>query len=139
MGERGAYLGRQLDLTGERPDVHDGAALLGVPAYVFTDPERPPVVSSAGTPERALEDGLERSLLRWQARTARQSAYADATPHWYDAADHAAVRVMAEALRAAGHVPVAVPLRHDAEAVALLPFVAQIVLREARGGDGDDD
>ncbi len=139
MGERGAYLGRQLDLTGERPDVHEGAALLDVPAYVFTDPGRTPVVSSAGTPERALEDGLERSLLRWQARTARQSAYADAAPHWYDAADHAAVRVMAEALRAAGHVPVAVPLRHDAEAVALLPFVAQIVLREARGGDGDDD
>lgn len=46
---------------------------------------------------------------------------------------------MAGALRAAGHVPVAVPLRHDPEAAALLPFVAQIVLLDARGGDRGDD
>ncbi|MEE6257635.1 hypothetical protein [Plantactinospora sonchi] len=38
---------------------------------------------------------------------------------------------LVDALRAAGHVPVAVPLHHDPEAVRILPFLVRVVLRNA--------
>ncbi|WP_248963618.1 hypothetical protein [Sphaerisporangium perillae] len=122
-------LARQLALAGEAPDVRDCTSMLGVPALAFTVPGHPPLVSAAATAQAALRDGLERLLLRRQSRTERQSAYSGARPLWAPPGDPAeAVRVMAAALRAAGRVPVAVPLDGDPEAARLLPFVTQVVL-----------
>ncbi|MEU9834714.1 hypothetical protein AB0D67_24555 [Streptosporangium sp. NPDC048047] len=124
---------RQLALAGEPPDVRERTSVLGVPAHSLTvpgiAPGGPVLVSAAGTAPDSLREGLERLLLRVQARTTGQSAYADARPLWAPPGDAAeAVRVMTGALRAAGAVPVVVPLDHDPAAAGLLPYVAQVVL-----------
>lgn len=132
------HLGRQLELTGEAVEVRDATAALGVPAFRFGVPGRPAVVSAAATHAAALLDGRERVLLGWQARTTGQLAYADPGPTRFPG--HAAgdpppddpygVRLMAEALRATGRVPVAIPLDHDPELARLLPFLVQVVLAD---------
>ncbi|MEO3805419.1 hypothetical protein [Nonomuraea sp. B1E8] len=120
---------RQLTLAGETPRIRDHTAVLGVPAVALTVPGREALVSVAATVPDALRDGLERLLLRWQSRTTRQHAYAEARPLWPPDGDHfRAVRTMAGALRRAGKVPVAVPLDGDPEAARLLPFVTRVVL-----------
>ncbi|MFC4534183.1 hypothetical protein [Sphaerisporangium dianthi] len=122
-------LARRLELAGEPLDVRDCTSVLGVPAHVLAVPGRPFLVSAAATAHDALHDGLERLLLLWQSRTELQSAYSGARPLWAPSGDPAqAVRVMTDALRAAGRVPVAVPLDGDPEASRLLPFVTQVVL-----------
>ncbi|MEV0828388.1 hypothetical protein [Nonomuraea rubra] len=120
---------RQLVLAGETPHLRDHTTFLGAPAITLTTPALGTVVSVSGTVADALRDGLERLLLRWQSRTARQPAYATAHPLWPPDGDPAeAVRAMAGALRRAGMVPVAVPLDGDPEAARLLPFVTRVVL-----------
>ncbi|SDL92961.1 hypothetical protein [Nonomuraea jiangxiensis] len=120
---------RQLVLAGEPPWVRDHTPVLGVPAFSLTVPGQETVVSVAATAPAALRDGLERLLLRWQSRTARQHAYAEARPFWPPDGDAPeAVRTMAGALRRAGKVPVAVPLDEDPEAARLLPFVTYVAL-----------
>ncbi|MEV1179370.1 hypothetical protein, partial [Nonomuraea sp. NPDC049784] len=120
---------RQLILAGETPRVRDHTAVLGVPAVSLAVPGRGALVSVAATVPVALRDGLERLLLRWQSRTARQHAYAEARPLWAPDGDPSeAVRMMAGALRRAGKVPVAVPLHGDPEAARLLPFLTRVAL-----------
>lgn len=122
-----AHLLHLLRAAGERPQVRDLTGVLRLPAYAVTCGS---VVSvaCATTPVVALRDALERALLAWQSRTARQPAYADPAPSWWveDAAPE--WKVLAEALREAGHVPVVVPLHHDAAAAELLPYVVRVVL-----------
>ncbi|MET8146133.1 YcaO-like family protein [Sphaerisporangium sp. NPDC005288] len=122
-------LARRLRLAGVPLDVRDCTSILGVPAHAFTVPGGAVLVSAAATAQAALRDGLERLLLAWQSRAERQSAYSAARPLWAPSGDpEEAVRVMTRALRAAGRVPVAVPLDGDPEASRLLPFVTQVVL-----------
>ncbi|MET8862775.1 hypothetical protein ABZW11_07435 [Nonomuraea sp. NPDC004580] len=116
---------RQLALAGESPDVHDHTAVLGVPAVALAVPGQEVLVSVGPTLTDAVRDGLERLLLRWQSPALGGRLH----PLWPPGGDPvAAVRVMAGALRRAGKVPVAVPLRGDPEVSRRLPFVARVVL-----------
>lgn len=132
------HMGRQLELTGDPVEIRDATAALGVPAFRFGVPGRPAVVSAAATRAAALLDGRERVLLGWQAHTSGQIAYADpgplrcAGPVTGDLPpdDPYGVRILAEALRAAGRNPVAIPLDHDPGLARLLPFVVQVVLAD---------
>lgn len=116
-----------LHTAGERPEVRDLTGVLRLPAYAVACGSAISV-ACATTPVSALRDALERALLTWQARTTRQSAYADPAPSWWAEEEPPEWKVLAEALRAAGHVPVAAPLHHDAAAAELLPYVVRVVL-----------
>jgi hypothetical protein len=124
------HLTRLLATAGADVTVLDLTSVLDLPGYAFALDGRHVAVSCAPSALAALHDGLERTLLAWQARAERQPAYAAAAPRWIDAGGEAAVVRLAEALLAAGRRPVAVPLDRDAEATRQLPFLVRVVLRD---------
>jgi len=116
-----------LHTAGELPEVRDLTGVLRLPAYAVACGSAISV-ACATTPVLALRDALERALLTWQARTARQPVYADPAPSWWAEEEPPEWKILAEALRTAGHVPVVTLLHHDAAAAELLPYVVQVVL-----------
>ncbi|MCA2221929.1 hypothetical protein [Nonomuraea aurantiaca] len=71
---------------------------------------------------------LEQAAARARRDEAQQPAYADPAPSWWAGEEPPEWKLLAEALQAAGHVPVVVPMHHDAAAVELLPYVVRVVL-----------
>ncbi|MEU4232923.1 hypothetical protein AB0F17_52265 [Nonomuraea sp. NPDC026600] len=122
-----AHLLHLLRTAGERPEIRDFTSVLRLPAYAVACGSAVSV-ACATTPVQALRDALERALLAWQARTARQPAYADPAPPWWVEEEEPEWKVLAEALREAGYVPVVTPLHHDPAAAELLPYVVRVVL-----------
>ncbi|MEV6158627.1 hypothetical protein AB0L53_50705 [Nonomuraea sp. NPDC052129] len=116
-----------LRTAGERLEIRDLTGVLQIPAYAVAYGSAISV-ACATTPVPALRDAVERALLAWQARTARQPAYADPVPSWWAGEEPPEWKLIAEALQAAGHVPVVVPMHHDAAAAELLPYVVRVVL-----------
>ncbi|WP_433518723.1 hypothetical protein ACQP2T_26430 [Nonomuraea sp. CA-143628] len=122
-----AHLLALLRTAGERLEIRDLTGVLQIPAYAVAYGSAISV-ACATTPGLALRDAVERALLAWQARTARQPAYADPVPSWWAGEEPPEWKLLAEALQAAGHVPVVVPMHHDAAAAELLPYVVRVVL-----------
>jgi hypothetical protein len=137
--EQATNLLRLVQATDQRVSVDDLSGILGLPAFAFrADADAGPVVlTCAATAAEALRDGLERTLLFWQARTERQPALWTSAGLWPvepqvprpggpDADPRC--RVLTGALRLAGQVPVAVPITQDRQARDLLPYVVHVVL-----------
>ncbi|MEU7837743.1 hypothetical protein [Nonomuraea sp. NPDC049129] len=122
-----AYLLALLRTAGERLEIRDLTGVLQIPAYAVACGSAISM-ACASTPVLALRDAVERALLAWQARTARQPAYGDPVPSWWAGEEPPEWKLLAEALQAAGHVPVVVPMHQDAAAVELLPYVVRVVL-----------
>lgn len=126
-----------LRVTEQRVSLYDLSSILGLAAFAFHTDADPVVVTCAATAAEALRDGLERTVLGWQARTEcfalpRTSAslwpVEQQTPQAGDPEVDPRCRVLTGALRRAGHVPVAVPITPDRQARTLLPYVVQVVL-----------
>ncbi|WP_129842989.1 hypothetical protein [Streptomyces sp. RFCAC02] len=122
---RAAELRRLLAAAGAEPSVRDLTPPLGLPAFAFLQAGRTVALTCAATPDDAVADGLERVLARWQ--TGDGAATAGPVPWPVGGDPAAAVPVLAEALRRAGRVPVAVPLA-DGHA---LPFTVAVVSADA--------
>ncbi|MGH3885912.1 MAG: hypothetical protein ACRDSZ_04955 [Pseudonocardiaceae bacterium] len=136
--EQAAHLLRLVQAADQRVRVTDLSGILKLPAFAFRTGADPVVLTCAATAAEALRDGLERILLRWQARTEggmplpRASAVLwpvepPPPPAGGPGADPRC-RVLTGALRRAGQRPVAVPITQDRQARSLLPYVVQVVL-----------
>ncbi|MFE9574431.1 hypothetical protein ACFYMW_38970 [Streptomyces sp. NPDC006692] len=132
---------RFLDLlaaSGETLTAHTVDAPAGVHLYAFRLGAEPTdlVEHGAGfTAAEAVEAGLGRLLLAWQARNAGQSEYAPSpavnlrTSSAADTrADEPRYRALVEALHRAGSAAVAVPLDGDPAVHEVLPYLVRVVL-----------
>jgi hypothetical protein len=116
--------------------VRDVTGPLGVPVYGFEVAGQVVAYSAAATVVEALRDGWEQVLLAGQRRTGDGAAPAPRPlpqPRRRSSsvvAPRPAVPAgrLVTALRAAGHVPVVVPLDHDPEVTRLLPVVVRVLL-----------
>ncbi|MGH3800572.1 MAG: hypothetical protein ACRDTD_10640, partial [Pseudonocardiaceae bacterium] len=136
--EQAAHLLRLVQAADQRVRVTDLSGILKLPAFAFRTGADPVVLTCAATAAEALRDGLERILLRWQARTEGGMPLPRASvtlwpvepqppPAGGPGADPRC-RVLTGALRRAGQRPVAVPITQDRQARSLLPYVVQVVL-----------
>jgi hypothetical protein len=131
--EHASYLLRLLHAAGQHVSVTDLSGVLGLPAFAcHPDPAAHPVLTCAATQTEALRDGLERTVLRWQAGdeglpVTRWSVEVD-EPRSGGPGDDPRCRILTNALHRAGQVPLAVPLTPDREARTVLPYVVQVVL-----------
>ncbi|MFD9686028.1 hypothetical protein ACFXPX_17245 [Kitasatospora sp. NPDC059146] len=130
-----------LAIVEESFEVHDLSGLLGLPTFAFTTPAGTVAHVSDLDVAAALEQGLERTLLAYQARATEQPAYAPAPvpelpPHLRATAapERAAAprsvtleEAVAGLTREGGRV-VAVPLDHDAAVAGACPFVVRAVV-----------
>ncbi|NUQ96854.1 MAG: hypothetical protein HOY79_09905 [Streptomyces sp.] len=138
-GER--YL-KLLGIVEQSFEVHDLSGLLGLPTFAFTTPTGTVAYVSDLEAGVALEQGLERTLLAYQARVTDQPGYAPAPvpelpvalrgPAAEDAAgarprSATLEEVVAGLTREGGRV-VAVPLDHDASVARACPFVVRAVV-----------
>lgn len=133
-------LSRLLTAAREPVEVYDLTDLLGVPACAVLTGAVTVALTCGTTMTDALGTGLERALLAWQARSENQPDYAPpAVPQLGErlrapavspplSGEDAGTTSVGDALRAAGHTPVVVPLDHDPEATRILPYVVQVVL-----------
>ncbi|WP_181615139.1 hypothetical protein [Nonomuraea soli] len=113
---------KQLTLAGELPEVGDATAAAGFPAYVWSVPGEPPLVSTGLTSRAALRDGLERVLLRWQHGVIWERSH-----RWGD--DPSITRDDLDRLaKALPGTPVVVPLHHDRDVARILPHLVQVVI-----------
>jgi hypothetical protein len=131
---------RLLTAAREPVEVYDLRDLLGLPACAVLAGAVTVALTCGTTMTDALGTGLERALLAWQARSENQPDYAPpAVPQLGErlrapAVSHlpsredAGITSLVDALRAAGHTPVVVPLDHDPEATRILPYVLRVVL-----------
>lgn len=135
--EQATHLLRLMHAADQRVSVTDLSGILGLPAFAFHTDADPAVLTCAATTAEALRDGLERTVLRWQARTEglpsprTSAALWPVEPHAPRAGGPSTdprCRVLTSALRLAGHVPVAVPITQDRQARSLLPYVVHVVL-----------
>jgi hypothetical protein len=135
--EQATHLLRLLRAADQRISVTDLSGILGLTAFAFHTDAEAVVHSCAATAAEALRDGLERTVLRWQARTEGQPSPCTSAARWPveprpprsggPGADPRC-RVLTDALRRAGHAPLAVPITRDRQARILLPYVVQVVL-----------
>ncbi len=131
-----------LAIVDESFEVHDLSGLLGLPTFAFTTPAGTVAYVSDLDAAVALEQGLERTLLAYQARATEQPGYAPAPvpelpAHLRGTADQgvagawprsvALEEVVAGLTRDGGRV-VAVPLDHDAAVARSCPFVVRAVV-----------
>lgn len=140
LDSRGDSYRTLLTATGRQVSVHDVTGPLGVPTMVGYLESTASACGSAMTWANALTETLEQLLLRHQAESNRQDAYVPAPtpaipPHRRGSAALPATRVgdldiatVASRLDALGHHPVAVPLDHDSEVNALIPYTVHVVL-----------
>lgn len=135
--EQATQLLNLLHAADQRVRVTDLSGVLGLPAFAFRTGADPVVVTCAATVAEALRDGLERTVLHWQAHFGGQPAPQVSPARWPvelqapqtggpDA--DARCRVLSSVLSLAGHVPVAVPISQDRQARSLLPYVVQVLL-----------
>ncbi|MGH4000512.1 MAG: hypothetical protein ACRDTJ_23965, partial [Pseudonocardiaceae bacterium] len=138
--ERVLRLLRLLTAAREPVEVYDLQDLLGLPACAVLTGAVTVALSCGNTMADAVGTGLKRALLAWQARNENQPDYAPpavpqlgerlrapAVSHSLSGGD-AGTTSLVDALRAAGHTPVVVPLDHDPEATRILPYIVQVVL-----------
>ncbi|MFI9363534.1 hypothetical protein ACIG5E_21140 [Kitasatospora sp. NPDC053057] len=131
-----------LAIVDESFEVHDLSGLLGLPTFAFTTPAGTVAYVSDLDAAVALEQGLERALLAYQARATDQPGYAPAPVpelpgHLRGTAAQEAAgawprsvtleEVVAWLTRDGGRV-VAVPLDHDAALARSCPFVVRAVV-----------
>ncbi len=137
--EQATHLLRLVHATDQRVNVTDLSAILGLPAFALrTDADADPaVLTCAATAAEALRDALERTVLRWQARTEGMPSPRTSAALWPLAPPASQAggadprcHMLTDALRRAGHVPVVVPITQDRQARSLLPYVVQVVLRD---------
>ncbi len=137
LTERATRYRKLLEIVDQSFVVHDLSELLGLPTFAFTTPTGTVAYASDLEVAVALEQGLERTLLAYQARATEQPGYAPAIvpelpmhlrgtagarPRSVTLAD-----VVARLTQEGGRV-VAVPLDHDASLARLSPFVARAVV-----------
>ncbi|MEO7196758.1 MAG: hypothetical protein ABIZ05_18375 [Pseudonocardiaceae bacterium] len=147
--ERVFRLLRLLTAAREPVEVYDLSGLLGLSACAVLVGGATVALTCGTTMAGAVGTGLERALLAWQARRENQPDYAPpvvpqlagrlrapalaglvagsagaAPPPIEDTG----ISTPLDALRAAGHTPVAVPLDHDPEATRILPYIVLVVL-----------
>lgn len=113
-----------------RVEVVDLGGVLGVPAFAFRLPGGAPVVTCAADAGEALRDGLGRALLGWQCDPppAVGPTRGTAEPRLGAPARDPRCRALADALRRAGHAPVAVALAVDEEVRDLVPCLVRVVI-----------
>jgi len=124
-----------LQAADQQVSVDDLSGILGLPAFAFRADANadPMVLTCAATAAEALRDGLERTLLFWQARAEGRPAPWTSAGLWPverpgDPGADPRRRALTGALRLAGHVPVAVPITQDHQARSLLPYIVHVVL-----------
>ncbi|MEU8588831.1 hypothetical protein AB0C59_17795 [Streptomyces sp. NPDC048664] len=134
---RGERYTKLLGIVDQRFEIHDLSGLLGLPTFVLTTSTGTVACASDLEVGAALEKGLERTLLAYQSRTARQPAYAPApvpdlpvhlrgdTGAWPTSVT---LQQAVTGLTADGGRVVAVPLDHDPQLARLCPFVARAVI-----------
>jgi hypothetical protein len=134
-----------LACTGEPLAVHDVTGTLGVPTFACSLGGGRMTYGCGRTVTEALRDGLETLLLAWQADVNNEPAYAPQTwPRIQPAngdplrkpAERAALDLpaLAGALHRNGQIPLAVPLDHDEELHARMPYLAHVVLQPCSTG-----
>ncbi len=143
LTERAARYRKLLAIVGESFEVHDLSGLLGLPTFAFSTPAGTVAYASDLDAAVALEQGLELTLLAYQARATEQPGYAPAPVPELPAALRGPAtegaagalprsvtleEVVARLTRDGGRV-VAVPLDHDASLARLCPFVVRAVVR----------
>ena len=137
LTERGQRYRKLLHIVDQHVEVYDLTGLLGLPTFAFSTPTGTVAYTSDLDADLALEHGLERTLLAYQAQAANQPVYAPAPvpdlpanlrgelgtlPSSVTISD-----VVAALTRDGGHV-VAVPLDHDPAVARLCPFVVSAVV-----------
>ncbi|SOB86079.1 hypothetical protein [Streptomyces sp. 1331.2] len=139
---RGERYRKLLEIVGQSYQVHDLSELVGLPTFAFTTLAGTVAYVSDLDAAVALEQGLERTLLAYQARATDQPGYAPApvpelpahlrgpgapgtvaAPPRSVTLDEVVGRLAGEGGRV-----VAVPLDHDAALARLCPFVARAVV-----------
>jgi hypothetical protein len=119
-----------LEAAGERLEIRDLTAELGVPAYAAGNAGP----ACGASPVAAMRRALERLLLAWQARAERGGSF-NAAPVWYwgDAEDaEVAVAVFTKALAGVGRASAVSVLGRDREVARLLPYVVRVDCDELR-------
>lgn len=139
LDELGQRYRRLLAVIDAPVKVYDATGSLGVPTFAFCLGAESVCYTSAARVTDALRDGLEQVLLACQARMHDQNAYAPPPvpqlPPRLRGDEPARqrldteLRIMVEALRSSGRIPVAVPLDHDPEMSEVMPYAVQVVLR----------
>jgi hypothetical protein len=131
---------RLLAAAREPVEIYDLRELHGFPACAVLTEGVTIALACGTTMTDAVSTGLKRALLHWQARNENQPDYAPPVVPQLDerlrapavchslSCEDAGTTSLADALRAAGHSPVVVPLDHDREATRVLPYVVQVVL-----------
>ncbi|MGP3929392.1 hypothetical protein [Nonomuraea sp. KM88] len=132
-----------LRVLGEDVEVYDVTGPLGVPVYVLRRAGTA-LAAAALDPAAALGDGLRKVLQAIQSEADGRPAYAPPGVPDLPASRRASpgdpaspVRPAlgpaqaAARLRAAGRVPVAVPLDHDRKVAELMPYLVHVVLCDA--------
>jgi putative thiazole-containing bacteriocin maturation protein len=134
---RGARYLKLLGIVDQSFEVHDLSGALGLPTFAFSTPDGTVAYASDLDADVALEKGLERTLLAYQANTANQQAYAPASVPDLPAnlrgepgtrPDSVSLEQVIETLTRDGGRLVAVPLDHDPAIAALCPFVVRTVV-----------
>lgn len=113
-----------LKAAGDIPSVIDLGEVLGLPAYLVRT-SGPDIVSCGDTEVTALRDGLERTVLAWQVRSAGLPEHAAAPRPWWSGDGRPRWRAIAEALEAVGRTPVVIPLACES---APTPFTVRVEL-----------
>lgn len=132
------YLAMLRDI-GQPLEVYDLTRLLGVPCHLFRLDGTTVGCGCGASAREALRDGMEQALLHYQSRCAGEPEYApppvpEPAPALRGTTPQAppttrlGLDALVAALRRAGHEPVAVPLDHDPEVAARMPYVVQVVL-----------
>ncbi|HEX4221292.1 MAG TPA: hypothetical protein VHZ97_02950, partial [Pseudonocardiaceae bacterium] len=134
---RGARYLKLLEIVDQTFTIHDLSGPLGLPTFAFSTPQGTVAYTSDLDVALALEQGLERTLLAYQAQAADQPAYApEPVPDlpanlrgelgtWPSSVS--LDEVVARLTRDGGRV-VAVPLDHDPAIAQLCPFVVTAVV-----------
>jgi hypothetical protein len=129
-----------LACTDEPVAVHDLTRTLGVPTFACSLGDGRIAYGCGMSVTEALHDGLETLLLAWQADANDEPAYAPRTWPRIQVANGGPFRkpaehppldlpAMAGALRRNGQIPLAVPLDHDEEVHARMPYLVRVVLQ----------
>ena len=134
---RGARYLKLLEIVDQAFEVHDLSGLLGLPTFAVSTPDGTVAYVSDLDADLALEQGLERALLAYQAKAANQPVYAPAPVPDLPAnlrgelgtrPDSVRLDAVVEALTREGGRVVAVPLDHDPAITARCPFVVRTVV-----------
>ncbi|MFC4585740.1 YcaO-like family protein [Sphaerisporangium corydalis] len=140
LDARGDRYRALLAAIGEPVTVYDVTGPLGVPAVVCYLGAVPAGRAAAPSAAEAVTGALEQALLRYQARENGQPAYAPPPVRGIpERLRGTATRPLpggppldaaglAAALVARGHRPIAVPLDHDPEVGAIMPYTVHVVI-----------